>query len=556
RRLFRELTWDDSSKTSSTRRLDILISRLPRATHLKWTTRYNDLISPDTWKIFEALQGLNSSKDQTSIRDNGGLRAADLAGSVCFLLKALPYIPSITVLRLCIMQHNSISMEYILQTCPRLQSLQLDSPSTFYLQGDWIGPRNKDNHDTGSPTPPLRSFHLENACFSQSNLESFLKVTPHLKHLQLRNLRRQDSGEDYNWSRLYECLVSLALPLQSIHFSIFGQQAANDAQEAREKVLMICPQATEWSFRSSDLTPILRQCLLELPNVLTTLTLVTDSVNQPSKALALHQYLCESPHLLHLRAGRSSCLIERMDLFGRWMSLPRNGEESHRQPGIWMCRQLQTLHIEVHNLAAADRPSSPTRSRVLFGYISRVCPNLRDLEIWEPDNIPGLFLQLGGGLCLLARLRLLEHLRIGTGTNLQVLKPRDVKWLTKSGYSSVSKQERRDGMASWPALIIKERQREHEWLDRVARGEAPGFVPPQAVEQALIQDLRNLGLLEDVKLMLDQMNSKEGYDSLPRLRSLSIYSDGQTRLSPEKEYRRMNKTAPNTDVMMYGGLGF
>ncbi|KAF9295414.1 hypothetical protein BGZ88_002151 [Linnemannia elongata] len=207
------------------------------------------------------------------------------------------------------MQHNSIDMGHIFQTCPRLQSLQLDSPSTLYLQGNWVG------------------------------------STPHTKHLQLRNLRRQDSGEGYSWNRLYKCLVSLALPLQSIHFSDLGQQPTDDAQEAQQNVLMICPHATECSFWTSNLTPILRQCLQKLPNVVTTQNLVTKSVNQPNKGLALHQFLCESPHLLRLKASQSFCLVERMDPFDRWMPLPRYGEDAYRQPGIWMAHPIVNYRL-------------------------------------------------------------------------------------------------------------------------------------------------------------------------------------------------------------------
>ncbi|KAH7055081.1 hypothetical protein BKA57DRAFT_453008 [Linnemannia elongata] len=545
RRVIRELSWNDSSKTNNTRRLGNLISRFPKVTHLKWTSSGNNFVSKDAQRIFQALQRLNNNKNQTGTKSNSSLRAADLSGSDTFFLKALPCLSFITSLRLCIFQHNSLSMEYILRTCPYLQTLQLESPSTFSLYGNWIS--ITDNRGTGSLALPLRFLHLENASFSQSSLENLLEVTPRLKHLQLRNLRRQDSEGDYNWGRLYKCLVSLALSLQSIHFSVYGQQAAEDAGETREKVLMICPQTTEWSFRSSDLTPILKQCLQELPNVLTTLNMVTDSVNQHSKALALHQYLCESPHLLHLKAGQSSCLIERMDLFGRWMNLPRHSENAYRQPGIWMCRKLQTLHIEVHNLGSPVHQTSPIRTRVLFGYISRVCPNLRDLELWEPQNIPGFCLDLDGGFCLLARLRFLEHLRIGSGKNLQALKPRDLKWVAKSGQSRVSKLERKDLMCGWPRLLAKERQREQDRLDLVAKGEAPDFVAPQGVEAALVQDLCNLGLLVDVRLMQEQMNSDEGYESLPRLRSLSIYSGSRKRLSPEEEYRRVNVVASNQD---------
>ena len=56
RRLSRELTWNDSSKASSAKRLDKFISRLPSATHLKWTTKYNDLTTPDARKIFQELE--------------------------------------------------------------------------------------------------------------------------------------------------------------------------------------------------------------------------------------------------------------------------------------------------------------------------------------------------------------------------------------------------------------------------------------------------------------------------------------------------------------------
>ncbi|KAF9537569.1 hypothetical protein EC957_007965 [Mortierella hygrophila] len=193
------------------------------------------------------------------------------------------------------MQHNSIDMDYIFQTCPHLQSLQLESPSTLYLQGSGVGTSGDDN--TGSYIPPLGL----SASRTPASLiaASLLQATPHMKLLQLHNLRRHDSGEGYSWNHLY------------------------------------------------------KQSLQEHPNVVTTLSLVTESVNQPNMALALHQYLCESPHLFHFKASQSLYLIERMNLFGCWMALPRYGEDAYRQAGIWMCRQFQALHIEVHNLGSS-----------------------------------------------------------------------------------------------------------------------------------------------------------------------------------------------------------
>jgi hypothetical protein len=158
-------------------------------------------------------------------------------------------------------------------------------------------------------------------------------------------------------------------------------------------------------------------------------------------------------------------------------------------------------------------------------------------------------MDLDGGLCLLARLRFLEHLHIGSGKNLQVLKPRDLKWVTKSGHSRVSKLERKDMMCGWPRLLLKESQREQDRLDLIAKGEAPSFGPPLGVEPELVRDLTNLGLLVDVKQLQDQMNSGEGYETFSRLRSLSIYRDGEKCLSPEEEYRRVNVVASNQDQM-------
>ncbi|OAQ27402.1 hypothetical protein K457DRAFT_21285 [Linnemannia elongata AG-77] len=349
RRLFRELTWKDSSKTSSAKRLNEFISRLHRAKHLKCTTKYNDHVSPDARKIFQALEWINYCKDQSSITDNGGLRAADLTGLVLFILRALPYLPFITILRLCIMQHNSIDMGHIFQTCPRLQSLQLDSPSTLYLQGNWVG------------------------------------STPHTKHLQLRNLRRQDSGEGYSWNRLYKCLVSLALPLQSIHFSDLGQQPTDDAQEAQQNVLMICPHATECSFWTSNLTPILRQCLQSSPMLSRLRTWSQRASTNPTRVSP-----CTSSCANRLTSSISKP-ASRFAWSREWIPLIDGCPypDTERMPTVnqasgW-CRQLQTLHIEFHNLGPSDRQLSSTRCRVLFGYTSRVCPNLRDLEIWEPE---------------------------------------------------------------------------------------------------------------------------------------------------------------------------
>lgn len=386
------------------------------------------------------------------------------------------------------MQHNSIDMGHIFRTCPRLQSLQLDSPSTLYLQGNWVGSSN--NNKTGSSVPLLRSLYLQNACFSQPRIpasgSSAYEAPAAPQSTPTRFWRRLQLESSLQ-------VPSLARPPTAVYpFFALGTATNRRCSGGSTKRLNDLSPCNRVLLLTSNLTPTLRQCLQKLPNVVTTQNLVTKSVNQPNKGLALHQFLCESPHLLHLKASQSFCLVERMDLFGRWMPLP----DTERMPTVnqvsgWY-RQLQSLHIEFHNLGPSDRQLSPTRCRVLFGYISRLCPNLRDLEIWEPENIPGLFLELAGGLCLLTSLRLLENFCIGFGKNPQILKPRDARWLTDSGHSATSKQERRHGMGSWPGAIVKERQRANNQWERISRGGASKFVPPQGVEPELLEGLSRI----------------------------------------------------------------
>ncbi|KAI8346573.1 hypothetical protein B0O80DRAFT_533511 [Mortierella sp. GBAus27b] len=73
---------------------------------------------------------------------------------------------------------------------------------------------------------------------------------------------------------------------------------------------------------------------------------------------------------------------------------------------IWACRGLQTLHLTFQSSVYDFSPT--TRARMLYGYLSLVCPRLRDLSIRHSN----LDLSLEGGMCMLARLRWLEKIRI------------------------------------------------------------------------------------------------------------------------------------------------
>ena len=153
----------------------------------------------------------------------------------------------------------------------------------------------------------------------------------------------------------------------------------------------------------------------------------------------VHQYLCDSPYLAHLTTLKTVIRLKELDLFGRggFINLgrahdaiesdkgkcfPISSSGSTIPPRIWRCRGLRTLHVIVH----LPDPFQPVFSRILFGYIARVCPVVEDLQIYVPrtchymnmgHRLSGLhppepFLRLDGGFCLLGRLECLQRLRV------------------------------------------------------------------------------------------------------------------------------------------------
>ncbi|KAK3832345.1 MAG: hypothetical protein J3R72DRAFT_478290 [Linnemannia gamsii] len=95
------------------------------------------------------------------------------------------------------------------------------------------------------------------------------------------------------------------------------------------------------------------------------------------------------------------------------------------QKKIWVCRRLATLHIysSGENIRDAEEDA-----RILFGYISRICPLLRDLAIQHQH----LCVRLEGGLCLLSRLHHLERLSIVSSGNNSGFTKADLVWMQKS----------------------------------------------------------------------------------------------------------------------------
>ncbi|KAG0045543.1 hypothetical protein BGZ83_009255 [Gryganskiella cystojenkinii] len=139
----------------------------------------------------------------------------------------------------------------------------------------------------------------------------------------------------------------------------------------------------------------------------------------------LHRFLCMSPHLEHFKADQ---LLSSLDILWGCQSGKRKNPTLNLTPeSLWTCRRLKTLSLRLSNHDKKEgnhmRSSgyggtwmvTPTTTsvatRALFGYLSRVCPQLEDLTIVIDNARP---FALESGLCLLTRLNELRRLSIYT----------------------------------------------------------------------------------------------------------------------------------------------
>ncbi|KAF9155944.1 hypothetical protein BG015_007975 [Linnemannia schmuckeri] len=433
---------------------------------------------------------------------------------------------------------SSTDLGSILCNCPLLESCEVYGESCLELT--WIPSKE------GQQQPlALQSFFLHSTIFKQDSLENFLTFTPKLKALKLISMWSSlDYTEEYNGPRLLGHIQSLAMDLDVIHFSMQGQQSSLQVQQ---QLLEICPVLSEWHLWSRDVSPSFLKRLDARTNHLTTLELycVPPSLDCPSylnsAALSIHDVLCTSVNVVHLKTLKTVARLEDMDIHRRGGFFRLDGPEvdkitfadDTRGPSkpstIWRCRSLQTLHIQIHG-HEEFRLMDPVHSRIIFGYISRVFPLLEELQIDTPRvcrtarNIycPRFYLELEGGFCLLGRLKYLQRLRVlisNKGLLIRSLKKGDLNWMVPIGHSTMYKWQRRLAVMRWHQRRLKEDRLE------ISRPHPQEETTPEdtsvSPDTEILGQLRHLGLLMDVEEMIKEMESKS-YRPLPFLEGLSI----------------------------------
>ncbi|KAG0289639.1 hypothetical protein BGZ96_006833, partial [Linnemannia gamsii] len=546
--------------------------------------------------------------------------------NLSYLKVVLPAMAHLTSLEIWTVHIGYLSMLDVLESCPLLQRLCIDSsaPTGRALTGLWFTPAriNPRNGQTRKQAPlALRSLVLRNVSVPQSCLETLITLTPHLRELVLvikEFLHAQYRSGDaiatavanVEAARRIRELVKLHHPgtLRSFFFSP-PYSVSTFSTDTIQDWIQDSPAShsnLDWTFEGPELTPhIITHITSLVPNTITTLHILGACPD-------LHNYLCASPHLLHLMAPKSAILVEHLDIHFRstqgYPTLPLPplpstaitatttvASGSYNQlPKIWACRRLKTLHIAVFS----PLPTAPF-SRLVFGYISRVCPKLQDLEIhgpeyldqfnevWTTEDAHGrICVRLGSGLCLLSRLKDLERLVVGTVDSFvlrdfggssgchengdgegwdagsedeEYVMAVEFDWMVPAGHSTDRRNARNAWISAPTSKGCWKKKLEVEEADEVIRRKNhKKFLIDQGkdikVQQGaasenedteLTKSLQDIGLLRDVKQMLEEMdkdaNAKDEYKCWPHLLRLSIYQENMFGLQPEAEIRRIFK---------------
>ncbi|KAF9908572.1 hypothetical protein EC991_009717 [Linnemannia zychae] len=531
------------------------------------------------WKeLVQALQKNHSRclqiKRQTSrlrTKDSDHIRAAILDNPLrhldfigfqnldLLLPPILPFLTFLTTLRLRSRAFGQISFDTVLKACPLLESFQAGMLGVILeLSGPWV-PMKQGLPGTASL--PLRSLKLENATLEYSSLTNLLAVCPSLQDLQLINVMFMESAgspsalgtqsdgsgstpyirqqiftfNDYA-TNVLEYLKQIQLRLRSFHISLY---ATRTLDLNPSKLLPACPEATEWTLWTEGLTEMLVYDLSLLPNNVTSLDILWDTSSDRYGSI-LHQYMCQSPHLLHLRAPRTKFQVKYLDVHHRLPIYTNNqGAARAHSTDVWSCRKLKTLHF-TFELNGYYLAKDPAAARVIFGYLSRVCPRLEDLHLTSKRRDPyesKLWLGLQGGFCLLASLRYLERLHIGSVFHISNFEEWELSWMTPSGLNFDHRRARQAHRVGWRTEIMEEKQGDFRstQIGGAAAEALPGVVTD---DPKLREELRGLGWLSDVNAMLDQIDSGH-FSCWPSLQKICLHDDSEVGRRPAAEMKRL-----------------
>ncbi|KAF9104801.1 hypothetical protein BGX27_009935 [Mortierella sp. AM989] len=381
-----------------------------------------------------------------------------------------PLGASLTYLQICRLPDNTVfPWRLVFRLCPGLSYLSLQGTAQLEVPGKDMGNAHANTNDfihmDENMTLPLKSCTLESFVLTKESFYPFVQACPSLRELRLIDIQpchdylvaSEELSIFHNpeeQAAFLHMIPEYFPALQSIELSVYY------LKEIQWKEIPSCSlnNIKEWSFGVHELQAptflFLKQNQAEFS--LTSLEIRGIAHTRPTwdpsdefmpygpSALVgdlLHVFLCQAPNLLHLKAEGVNIELSLLDPFNpssvHGHLVDRNvfgASNPVRNRALWACRKLKTLRLRFDMRSTIDNESDEN-SRKLYGYISRVCPQLEDLLIYRQT----LTLGSRSGLCLLSNLTRLRRLQLHIKGGSKDLKDEDLDWI-KSKYHYSSRQ--------------------------------------------------------------------------------------------------------------------
>ncbi|KAG0086772.1 hypothetical protein BGZ93_010466 [Podila epicladia] len=479
------------------------------------------------------LSSSSSILDKVHSCDFGG----DL--DITVFMPLLPLIaPSLVVLQLeGITRGEQFFLSKILRGCPNLRVLTvIPQESTSHFQSrESIRILSKPEFNTfdsemlvtadtaPSSTRPwilkLQTLVLTRLAVPQDFMEAVVSRSPYLKELQLVFMKVANSvtgAPRLSWDQ-HAFLAHVARTckrLTTFHFSWLGRNMA----PTTPAVMFghFSQMVDHWGFCRDDKSPTLFKTLTATVVRLTSLDVVHGNSTERHWFPALHDFLCTNPHLKHLRAASLIYYAEYMDV-NKLVTQSSTATDPEYDGRTWACRGLRTLQLEIR--FAADGNTAP-QCRIIYGYLSRLCPFLEELVLRRPyANF-----EIQRGLCLLSRLQYLERLELHYQSALNLV-PSCFEWMGRKSRGGAPRR----GSLQWSSKHISDSFLGSQRLKVrkiIAKISTTGQnVDLHEVDRSCSQDakFRHLGQLKDLEDLEIERMIRSG-DCWPRMERIVFQS--------------------------------
>ncbi|KAG0234461.1 hypothetical protein B0O80DRAFT_495217 [Mortierella sp. GBAus27b] len=276
----------------------------------------------------------------------------------------------------------------------------------------------------------LRTFILRSLIVKQDTLTMLVDAMPQLRSFELVHMIANGMSAEATIDRrsLLQHLSEKCPDLLHLRCSII------DCPMALAETLQIrtsFPNLESMALDGRDAFPSIQDFFSDR---LTSLEIGGSSGHNTSTLIShLHHYLCQAPLLIHLKAYG---VLFKDELFllnhpsspsassYTWPPNVTSGMGLFDKP-VWACRNLRTLHMKFDPLTPGTRDQYTARSRRIFGYISRTCPKLEDIEI-EHMHIRT---DIQYGMLLLSRCKKLRTLKLYIH-HQPFTEERDLEWVS------------------------------------------------------------------------------------------------------------------------------